>query len=421
MRMSEKFMQFLRNLWKGGSLDIRCTRNGRWYDQKVTPDVLSAICDVIVKEKRRNNSFYPFTIRSIWTSESFKDQTKDFFNKPDPRNPRAASEYDKFIGQPLNVLAAAGLLAVNGKRPKVFSFASEEAEKLIAEIADSEMFACGFLHFYISETLKQSNLDGAFEKFFNQPDGASFSNLKDDFTRFIISNTPINGEVECHRVFAKVLNVCAFVRRTRGAHRGHMSKYRITLSDIRYNRMNFRDIAVQKPKDIPRQIWKFSPDHPALGVHVAASQRGGYGVRKVIKDVKSFHGHKPEISDSYSGAGLPGKVTVEGHHIFPRSEYPGFSDMRENIILLTPTQHSSHAHGGTGEYHVDPAYQGFCLLQKLDTIVACENNPNCNFYSFDAFKEMLASAGILCAGKLDTYTPDDVKREIWSFYGQKES
>ena len=424
MRMSEKFMKFLRNLWKGNSLDIRRTRNGRWYDQKATPDVMSAICDVIVKETRRSNSFYPFTIRSIWTSESFEEQTKDFFNKPDTRNPRVAREYDKLIGQPLNVLAAAGLLAVKGQRPKVYSFASAGAKKLIAEMAGSEIFACSFLHLYISETLKQSGLEGVFERFFKHPDRASFSDMKDSFTHFIIDNTPINGEVECHRVFAKVLNVCAFVRKARGARRGYISKHPVTLSDIRYNRINSQDAAVDKPKGVPRQIWKVSPDHPVHGVH--ARDDRNYGERKVIKDIKSFHERKPEVSDSFSGVGLSPSVSVQGHHIFPRSEFPFLARVRENIILLTPTQHISHAHGGGGGGRINPAYQGFCLDKKMESVMECEKNPNCNFYSFGAFKEMLALVGILCdkscncrpgdmrcTKKIGDHTSDDVKREMW--------
>ena len=246
MRMSEKFKLFLRNLWKGNSLDIRCTNNGRWYDQKVTPDVMSAICDVIAKESRRNPPFRPFSIQSIWASASFKGQVVDHFSKPNPRNPGAVHEYDKFIAQPLNVLSAAGILTKSrGNRGHLYDF-PQKAENFIKEMADSEMFSCDFLLFYISESLGQSGLDGDFEKFFNRQDEASFAALKSRYARFIIGHTPINGEVECHRVFAKVLNVCAFSRKAKGARCGRLSKTPITLNDIRYNRTNIRDDAAKE-------------------------------------------------------------------------------------------------------------------------------------------------------------------------------
>ena len=108
-------------VWDQACLDIRQTRNGRWFDQKVTPDVMAAICGIVVaycNDSARGR----FTVRNLWESEDFKESVERDFGKPSPQNPGAASEYDKFIAQPLNVLRAAQILKLESERPnKVFS------------------------------------------------------------------------------------------------------------------------------------------------------------------------------------------------------------------------------------------------------------------------------------------------------------
>lgn len=412
MKLQKKHGKFLESLWRNSRLDLRQTKNGRWYDQKVTPDIMSAICAVIDEEDWSGE----FTGKDVWESVEFKTQMADFFGKPSPRNLGSSSEYDKVVSQPLRVLHAAGLL--KGIKRGIrwhFSIASSDARTLISEIAMSETTSCEFLYLYIRETVKQSGLSDLFDSFFAKEDAQSFDALKHGYERFMIQRTPINGVTECRRIFAKVVNILAFVQKTKGARRGHLSPARINLSDIRYNRTNWRDNAVQKPKDIPRRQYRnIQPGRPVGG---AVAPGAGTGARKTVQDVKRFHENKPEILDSHSGHGAPGNIPVQGHHIFPQSEYPALAHTRENIILLTPTQHVAGAHGGDGIYSIDKSYQGFCILKKLESVAKCENDPNCNFYSLDAFKEMLVHVGILNASK--TYLKDDIEGAVWAFYKSK--
>ena len=412
LKLKERHIEFLRSLWTNSRLDLRQTRNGRWYDQKVTPDIMSAICAVISGENWKERRF---TRKDVEKSPEFRQQMTDFFGKPTPGHPGSSSEYDKVASQPLNVLTAAGILEkVTDKGRKCFFIASPDAQELISEVAESEMVAYEFLRLYIAETLKQSGLNDLFDTFFEKEDKASFAKLKRGYAKFIIRYTPINGEAECARIFTKVINILAFSRKKKGTHRGRLSSVRVNLSDIRYNRTNWRDDAVRKPKETPRQIWEIHPSHPISGMIV---HNAGLRVRKTVQDVKQFHNSRSEILDSHSGKDAPGAVSVQGHHIFPKSQYPNLAYIRENIILLTPTQHVSEAHGGDGVYGIDDSYQGFCLIEKLGTVMKCETDPNCNFYSLEGFKAMLVQAGVLCAVK--TYNEADIKRAIWAFYKAK--
>ena len=414
MRMIAKMKNFLSDLWEDCFLDIRrtgngrCAGSGRWYDQKVTPDVMSAVCYVIASESMEG----PFTSKLLWHSDSFQEQVTGVFDKPDSRNRKAFNEYNKFIAHPLNVLFMAGILSRSrGKHGHSYSVASEQARDLIERMADSEKAALEFLSLYISTAAQHSGLGRLFQDFFDRQDKESFQILKNGYINFIHENTPIQKDKEPRRVFPKVLNIWAFVEKKKGTRRGRMSDDRITLLDIRYNRINSRD--VRKPKSIPRQVWE-SPN--AADRKSAIIQYHGLG--RVVKEIKSFHQNISEVDDSHSGEGVP--IGVQAHHIFPKSQHPEFAETRENIILLAPNQHS-HAHSGDGVCQIAPAYQGFCLTRKLRTIELCMKDPNCNFYSFSVFKRMLLATGVLGTEKgIDMLKIRDVERKIWDHYMEKK-
>jgi len=89
--------------------DVRKTRDARFMDQKVTPDILSFIAECILNLP---GSKLRFTVKDIWGSEYFEKNTKAIFSKPSPGNTSAKHEYDKFIQQPLKMLVYANILAV---------------------------------------------------------------------------------------------------------------------------------------------------------------------------------------------------------------------------------------------------------------------------------------------------------------------
>ena len=409
MKLRPPHAKFLESLWENSRLDIRITKNGRWYDQKVTPDIMSAICLGIIDISNKKSYFTNTDIRK---ASLFEERMVDMFGKPHPSHSGASSEYDKVPAQPVNVLKSAGI--INPGTHNSFTVACPIALEIVEDIANSEEIACDFLYQYIRESLVQSGMNDLFDEFFQKEDRESFANLKDEFANFVIKNTPINGKTECRRIFTKVLNIQSFVKKKKGTKRGRLSHERINLNDIRYNRTNWRDDAVQKPKNIPRQIWELNPNNPISGLTVNV----GSGVRRTVLEVKRHHEYEPEIEDSRYGSDTHGRV--QGHHIFPKSQYPCFENKRENIILLTPAQHVAEAHNGESLYNINHAYQGFCLTQKLETIMECENDPNCNFYSLEVFKEMLAHVGILSTDRsYKEYSKQEIEKNIFDFYASK--
>lgn len=390
-----------KKLIKKQNLDIRATKNGRWYDQKVTPDVMLAIC-LTIKEFCNDDYTKTFTIDDLWTSDSFDQSMRNDFGKPSPRDPGAKNEYDKFISQPLHVLRAAGIVSENSNR-RLFQV-SANCERLLERVSISEKESAEFLNYYIKETIKASGLKDDFERFFKNENRDTLWHLRDCYVDFICENTPINGITEPRRIFPKVLNIQAYQRGLRGSIRGHLSKAPISLADIRYNRVNAQDLASGKGKHIPRNRQRKKRN----------SEQESPATRSVIYDVKQHHNQTPEIQDSFSKVDKDSSTMVEGHHIFPQAEYPKLKSFRENIIVLTPTQHKGHAHA---RGVVSRPYQYLCLQKKLDRIEKCHKDPNCIFYSLSTFKDMLCIAGVMTSKeRQDAVSADDIRRIMANYY-----
>lgn len=353
-------------------LDIRKLETARVYDQKITPDVITVIADVISDIAP---SGQPFSVKSVWNSTKTEDAVTNIFGKPSINNPLANNEYNKFVSQPLSTLYYAGVLA--GKKQGAWEYRIANSP-ILYEIAASEISAINFLAQYAMKILSDSGIGEEAELFFQMQDDNSLDKLEEAFNMLIFKYTRIRNKKEIGRIFPKILNVIAFKRKSRGRIGGHLSRGRITLNDIRYNRINWRD--TRKPKEVTRREANISNKEHSMEVTQ---------IKKIIDEVKSFHNKLPEISDSYSGGNV-----VNAHHIFSKNDYPKLSRMRENIILLTPTQHHSFAHAGNTKT-VSGKYQLLCLLKKLDVIEICEIDPNCNFYSVSDFIRMLAWTEVL--------------------------
>ena len=74
--MTNIFDNYLQTL----NLDIRVSGNGRWMDQKVTPDVLSLVAQTILDYSTTNKK--SFSNRDLFQSTEFLDTVAQFFGKP---------------------------------------------------------------------------------------------------------------------------------------------------------------------------------------------------------------------------------------------------------------------------------------------------------------------------------------------------
>lgn len=334
-------------------LDVRKSGDARFMDQKCTPDVVCFIADCIMNLDPQGE----FVVQDIWDMPYFVKNASAIFGKPSPKNVTAKHEYDKFIQQPLRMLAYAHVLGME-KRGAVNHYWIANQE-ILDYISTKERNAYNFLYIYITKVLSDSNILKLFEKFkqvcykgsVTQQD---YLELKDKYTRFIIGNTAINGEVEVYRIFTKVINVYSAENDIQGTEKGRLSKDIITFSDLMYNRKNWRDIG--KSKSQTRQ--------EAASMEEISQQEAyeNYQVTKAMNLIRKIQ-LDSEVKDQYA----IGEAT-QVHHIFPKSQFPEIAHYLENLIKLTPTQHYTKAHPNNHTQTTNKDYQLVCLLAKSQNI-----------------------------------------------------
>ena len=338
--------------------DVRKTHNGRWIDQKCTMDVVCLVSDCIV-EYTSNKPDKTFTVNDIWYSDYTVENVQQIFSKPDPTE-KASNEYDKYFGQPIKLLDAAGIIhGEKSGRGYTYSIVNQE---LLEYISFRERNSYNFLCLYIEKVLKDSGIYRMFEYFFRLQDKNSFKELKDAYTSFTIQNTPINGATECGRIFTKVLNPLACKYKKCGTERGHLSKDIITQDMIMYNQRNWRDILSEKPKDMTRGDYEVTlpkPDDDYMTTYrINRAKRNLRRFNDLYRDGKTELFDERHIMDP----------ATQIHHIFPSNEFPMIADYLENLIALTPTQHYSYAHPNNNTQYVDKDYQYLCLIAKTGAI-----------------------------------------------------
>ena len=254
-----------------------------------------------------------------------------------------------------------------------------------------------FLCCYIEKVLRDSGIYLLFENFFENPNDNTYLAVKEGFSSFTIRNTPINGKVECNRIFIKVLNPLSCKYRTLGTVRGRLSKDIITLDMIAYNQRNWRDLYSEKPKEMTRVEYEKSlPAHDE-------DRMTSYRINKAKQFVREYNDKyrngRTELEEKNHMQDLASQM----HHIFPVSYYPEIADYYENLIALTPTQHYIYAHPNNNTQYVDRMYQYFCLIAKTSNIK--ENLTNENLPTIYSFEDLCYVLNI----GLETDRFDDVK------------
>ena len=348
--------------------DVRVSGSGRWIDQKCTPDVLSFQADCIYNYVTQHPN-QPFYTQDIWFNDYAIENTMAIFKKPSPTTDKARNEYDKFFGQPLKLLGYSKVL--NETKDGTKNVYTVNNLELLEYIAISERNALKFLHRYIEKVLSDSDLLSSFISFFMDQKSAVgnkdkmqtlYLKVKDDFFYFTKRYTPINGDLECGRIFTKVINPLAYFNNACGTEGCHISKDMITFDVLMYNRNNFTDIYANKPKGVTRKEYALS--NPVK----INEQYYDYQSNKAKKFLRLFndqvrHGQTEHLEKEHLN-----DLAIHIHHIFPKAMYPEICYYLENLIALTPTQHYNYAHlnGHTQEINIE--YQRLLLLSKADRI-----------------------------------------------------
>lgn len=369
------YQEFLKNY----DYDVRKTGDARWIDQKCTYDVLSIIADCIL-ECVDNSSSSEFTVSDIWHSDYSRENVIAIFSKPDPEL-KAKNEYDKYFGQPIKLLSYSRVL--NTRKVGNKYFYSINNKEILEKIALRPLNALNFLYEYITKVLDDSGLKSVFDNFFEIQTKNAYNEVREKFIEFTIENTNINGEVECGRIFTKIINPLAFKLKKFGTEKGRISKNIITLDSLQYNRSNWRDELSGKDKTITRS--EFEPTVKQLQARALAS----YTVNKAKKAVRKFNDlyylGKSEVKQDGENV-----RATQAHHIFPQSDYPEIADYFENLIMLTPNQHYSMAHPENKTQYIDKDFQYICLLAKHSKIYEnLTSESEEKFYNFEDYKYVL--------------------------------
>ena len=150
-----------------------------------------------------------------------------------------------------------------------------------------------------------------------------------------------------------------------------------------YNRDNFRDIYLDKPKDMTRREYLQTVHiEPNPAFYVYLSQKA----KRLVKDFNdTFWEGKTELFDKNHSEDYASHI----HHIFPEGDYPELSYYVENLIALTPTQHLNYAHPRGNTRCIDRHIQHLCLLAKADTIEKSYRLRD-NIYNFSNFCHVLS-------------------------------
>ncbi len=386
------------------NLDIRTMPDARFMDQKCTPDVVCFIAECIM------NSFQPgqsFTKEDIWNDPYFIQNTQAVFGKPAPTIHSANREYDKFIGQPLKLLAYAKVLNltivsryntytinrldildyISRREYNAFDFLGSYVDKLLAD--------SGLLRFF--QTYRQANINGTVSQ-------TDYQTLKDSFNRYIHGNTRIQNIYEPNRLFPKLFNVYAVKYQLKGSVSGRISRNVFVYSDLMYNRVNWRDI--NKAKSQTRQQGAQAQANAAQIQRYTA-----YVVQRAKNTLKRIQRTASEVSDMYASG-----LATHAHHIFPESSFPQIAAYVENLILLTAAQHLQRAHPNGNTSIIDRAYQQTCLLCKADTIEKSVRLYGPRDYTKSNFLYVIQEGFSLPQAWPASLSFYDIKREIVQYY-----
>lgn len=362
--------------------DIRTSGNGRWIDQKCTPDVLSIVADCIYYYVHEHGLDVEFSRKDIQLFDYTVNNIEEIFNKPKTNHHLSANEYDKFFGQPLKMFTNVGILNETRKGNRLFYTVNEK--DILYYISLRERNALKFLIKYIKKVLSDSDLKYLFDSYLEEQTTSSFNRLKDGYVKYVIAHTPIKRELEPRRIFTKVLNPLAYSLNKKGTVRGRMSPHNITYSMLMYNQENFRDVNRDKPKGVSRQEWKKeNKNKPDENYYIYQSQKAKQFLREYNNQ---FNNGESELNDEYGY----GKAT-QMHHIFPQHEFPEISMEIENIIAITPTQHLTKAHPNNNTHKIDVEYQYILLKAKIDSIIKdLEQSDAEPVYSFEGLHKVLS-------------------------------
>jgi len=363
----------LENYFERVSLE-KTISNGTYFEQKITPDVLSFTARCIL-ELTNEDLTQEFSDNQLRDLDFFEQITTTYFSKPG-QSSETENEYNKFTSYHLGLLEFSGILEEVSQRPKKYKIIKLEILKFISE---NDRNALIFLEAYLKKLLIDNNFSEKFKEYKDQPTQQKYVWLKDQFWRWAREHTGVRGNLPTHtnRVFNKIFNLFAYTNSLPGESRARIREGLCPYRYLIYNRLNFRD--VNRPMGMSRLEYNKIIERDVADVGWIALL-----TQTAKSKIRARHLTSEVDNDNYSPE-INGRIQV--HHIFSRAEYLEFSSYLENLISLTAGQHNSHAHD-RGPQSLNKKFQIICLLAKLESINASINQ-NDSFYDLKKFVEIL--------------------------------
>ena len=126
---------------------------------------------------------------------------------------------------------------------------------------------------FLTKVLVDSDYFKYFEDFFRNQNKNSLDNLRTKLFDLYHNHTAIKGDFEPPRIFNKIINILAFKRKLKGAVRGTISQFTLPIDEIRYNRLNWRDISKDKAMTRNEFLEKFPEQVTSNGFYKYSIQK----------------------------------------------------------------------------------------------------------------------------------------------------
>lgn len=367
MNLEEYFST--RNLEKTQSIP------GTYFEQKITPDILSfaAQCILDFTGGDISKSFSDPELRGL---DFYKMILKDYLSKPDDTKD-TNNEYNKLIRYQIDFLVFGGVLEEVAQRPKRYKIKNLE---ILNYVALHERQALLYIQAYIEKFLIDNNLGNLFDSYRKNPTQRNYEKTKESFYLWAKDNTNVKTDDKRHtfRVFNKIFNFYTHKHSLPGQYLARVKDGPNPYLNLIYNRINFRD--KNKAKNVSRNDFAktYDPSNDDSGYI-------SYLIGKAKKEIRQRYPTTEIVGfENYPSEG--GDI-VQIHHIFPAASFQEFASSKENLISITPGQHNTHAHAGNTHY-VDPNFQLICLQVRLDEIEKSIQNKD-EFFNLDTFISML--------------------------------
>ncbi len=339
-------------------------------DQKVTWDILNITCKCVLnlidtKQKtdfRHQDFFEDEYSRSIYCNRSCSNGKAVLSNELNQKN--TSKEYDKLFWNNFEFLSYIEVLTkIERKKYKI------KRRDIIEKLASSQEACVAIICLSMNKLLYALPLKKSWENYINNKNKMNLEKFRNDFFDWMKKTTRHKKDIG--QIWCKFINPLFFLYELKKFNPKKIEReWPQSWKDLAYLRIHPRD--KQKPPGLTRK------EYQSVKKENTYLLNGTINLSSAKNSIKKWNQQYYKIVDkSLYCSEYDGQMcsTIHIHHIWPQNEFGNWlditSDIYENLIILTPNQHSgiAHNHGNTK------------LLNKnnLNLILRCKYNTIINF------------------------------------------